>query len=105
MGAILQGAFPLGFALSSVTYSLLFDTIGWRGLLWIGILPVPILCAYIRYFVKEPEVWVENRKHQREQNKEVRAPFLNLFKRALLGNTLSSCWCTIPSRDRAAVPR
>jgi len=92
MGAILQGSWCFGFVLSSVAYSLLFDTIGWRGLLWIGILPAPILCAYIHYFVKEPEVWVENRKHQRRQNKEVRAPLLNLFKPALLGNTLTSCW-------------
>jgi len=92
MGAILQGSWCFGFVLSSVTYSLLFDTIGWRGLLWIGILPAPFLCAYIHYFVKEPEVWLQNRKHQREQNKEVRAPLLNLFKPALLGNTLTSCW-------------
>ena len=92
MGGVLQGSWPIGFVLSSITYWLLFDTIGWRGLLWIGILPAPLLCAYIHYFVKEPEVWIENRRHQREQNKEVRAPLLKLFKPALLGNTLSACW-------------
>ena len=26
-------------------------------------------CVYVRYFVKEPEVWVENRRQQREQDK------------------------------------
>jgi SHS family lactate transporter-like MFS transporter len=61
MGSALQGAFPLGFAIASAAYGLLFDLVGWRGLLWLGILPA-LLCVYIRYFVKEPEVWVENRK-------------------------------------------
>ena len=90
MGSILQGAFPLGFALASAAYWLFFDAIGWRGLLWLGILPA-ILCVFIRYFVKEPEVWVENRKRQREQNQEVRAPLLAIFKPALLVNTLTAC--------------
>ena len=39
MGSLLQGTWGLGFALSSVTYWLLFDSIGWRGLLWLGVLP------------------------------------------------------------------
>ena len=91
MGGILHGAFPLGFALASLAYWLLFDAIGWRGLLWVGILPA-ILCVYIRYFVKEPEVWVENRRRQREQKQEVRTPLLAIFRPPLLGNTLTACW-------------
>jgi MFS transporter, SHS family, lactate transporter len=91
MGGVLQGSWGLGFALSSTAYWLLFDSIGWRGLLWLGILPA-IVCVYIRYYVKEPEVWVENRKRQREQKQEVRAPLLAIFKPALLGNTLTACW-------------
>src|ERR1700751_4585607 len=35
MSGVLQGSWGLGFALSSATYWLLFDSIGWRGLLWI----------------------------------------------------------------------
>jgi SHS family lactate transporter-like MFS transporter len=91
MGGMLQGAFPIGFALASLAYWLLFDAIGWRGLLWLGILPA-LLCVYVRYFVKEPDVWVENRKKQRELAQEVRAPLLTLFKPALLANTLTACW-------------
>jgi MFS family permease len=87
MGSALQGAFPLGFALASLAYGLLFDAIGWRGLLWLGILRA-ILCVFIRYYVKEPAVWLENRKRQREQKQEVRAPLLVIFKPALLTNTL-----------------
>jgi SHS family lactate transporter-like MFS transporter len=91
IGSVLQGSFPLGFALASAAYWLLFDAIGWRGLLWLGILPA-ILCIYIRYFVKEPAVWVENRKQQREQKREIRAPLLTIFAPALLFNTLTACW-------------
>ena len=72
-GRVLQMSWNLGFALSSVAYWLLFDSIGWRGLLWLGILPA-LVCVYIRFFVKEPEVWVENRRRQKEQKQEVRAP-------------------------------
>ena len=91
MGGVLHGAFPLGFAIASAAYWLLFDAIGWRGLLWLGILPA-ILCVYIRNFVKEPEVWVENRKREREQNQQIRAPLLAIFKPPLLGDTLTGCW-------------
>jgi SHS family lactate transporter-like MFS transporter len=70
---------------------LLFDSIGWRGLLWLGILPA-IICVYIRYYVKEPKIWVENRKRQNEHKQEVRAPLPTIFKPALLINTLTACW-------------
>ena len=93
MGAVLQGAGPLGFALASLAYGLLFEAVGWRGLLWLGILPA-LLCLFIRYYVKEPDVWVENRKRQREQKQKVRAPLLVIFTPALLGNTLTACWWT-----------
>ena len=91
MGAVLQGSWGLGFALSSIAYWLLFDSIGWRGLLWLGLLPA-LACVYIRCYVKEPDVWVENRKQQREFGHEVRAPLLSIFKPALLKNTLTACW-------------
>jgi MFS transporter, SHS family, lactate transporter len=94
MGSVLQGSWGLGALLSSAVYALLYDSIGWRGLLWIGILPA-LLCVYVRYFVKEPPVSVENRKRQREGNREVRAPLASIFQRGLLFNTLTACgWMT-----------
>src|SRR5229473_3313838 len=60
-------------------------------MLWIGILPA-LAVVFVRYFVKEPAVWVENRRLQREQNRECRAPLLSIFKRELIGNTLTACW-------------
>src|SRR6516225_3433475 len=83
----------LGNRICALQYGVLvlYDEVGWRGLLWIGILPA-LLCVYIRYFVKEPPVSVENRKRQREGNREVRAPLTAIFRRGLLFNTLTACW-------------
>jgi len=90
MGALMQGSWGIGFLLSSALYGLFYNYIGWRGLLMIGIAPA-LLLIYIRMFVREPEVWVANRRQQREQNREVRAPLFAIFKPALLGNTLTTC--------------
>ncbi|HUN42679.1 MAG TPA: MFS transporter [Acetobacteraceae bacterium] len=91
MGSVLQGSWGLGALLSSAAYGLLYDSIGWRGLLLIGVLPA-LLIVYIRIYVKEPQVWVENRRKQRTENREFRAPLLSIFRRGLLANTLTACW-------------
>jgi MFS family permease len=56
MSGLLQGAWGLGFLLASLVYGILYTKIGWRGMLWVGIAPA-LLCVYIRFFVKESEVW------------------------------------------------
>ena len=91
MGSILQGSWGLGALLSSAAYALMFDSIGWRGLLLIGVLPA-LLIVYIRKYVKEPEVWLENRRKQKAQNRQFRTPLFSIFKRGVLGNTLTACW-------------
>ena len=88
----------IGFLLPSVVYGFLFTFMesfgkgyGWRGLLWIGVLPA-LTVVYVRYFVKEPPVWVENRRIQRAENREVRMPLFSIFKRGMIGNTALACW-------------
>jgi SHS family lactate transporter-like MFS transporter len=90
MSGVLQGSWGIGFLLSSAAYGLLFNAIGWRGLLWLGILPA-LVTLYIRKFVKEPEVWCENREKQRQQREEFKAPLLEIFRPRVLGNTLTAC--------------
>jgi MFS transporter, SHS family, lactate transporter len=90
MSGVLQGSWSIGFLLSSAAYGLLYDVIGWRGLLMLGILPA-LAVVWIRVYVKEPKVWAENRQLQREQKQEFRAPLLEIFRLRLLGNTLSAC--------------
>jgi SHS family lactate transporter-like MFS transporter len=91
MSGVLQGSWGLGFLLSSATYGLFYNYLGWRGMLWIGILPA-LAIVYVRFFVKEPAIWVENRRQQRLQRREVRTPLFSIFKRGLLANTLTACW-------------
>jgi len=90
MGGVLQGSWGLGFMLSSAIYGLFYSYIGWRGMLWIGVLPA-LSVLYVRKYVNEPPVWLENRRRQREEQREVRAPLLSIFKPRVLGNTLSAC--------------
>jgi MFS transporter, SHS family, lactate transporter len=59
--------------------------------LWVGVLPA-LAIVYIRFFVREPPVWVENRRQQRLQRREVRAPFFKIFQRGMIANTLNACW-------------
>jgi MFS transporter, SHS family, lactate transporter len=91
MSGILQASGNLGFLLSSIVYGLLFNWIGWRGMLWLGILPA-LSIIYIRYYVNEPPVWLENRRLQRATNREVRSPLLAIFRRGMIGNTMTACW-------------
>ncbi|HVC56411.1 MAG TPA: MFS transporter [Stellaceae bacterium] len=91
MGGVLQGSWGLGFLVSFAMYGLFFNSIGWRGLLWVGVVPA-LAVVYVRYFVKEPEVWVENRRLQRTEHREVKAPLLSIFKPGMILNTLNCCW-------------
>ncbi|MGH7031965.1 MAG: MFS transporter, partial [Stellaceae bacterium] len=91
MGSVLQASWGIGGLLSAAAYALLYNSIGWRGLLIIGILPA-LLLFYIFPFVKEPAIWLENRRIQRTQKREVRMPLFSIFKRRMLGNTLTACW-------------
>jgi SHS family lactate transporter-like MFS transporter len=91
MSGVLQGSWGLGFMLSALIYALFYDLIGWRGMLAIGVLPA-LAVVWVRKYVKEPEVWLENRKKQRESGKEVRLPLFVIFQRKFIWNTLTACW-------------
>src|ERR1700680_2883820 len=77
LGRVPERSWSIGFLLSSVIWGVFGDYIGWRGMLWIGVLPA-LSIVYIRYFVKEPPIWVENRRLQSTQQREVRAPLIKI---------------------------
>jgi SHS family lactate transporter-like MFS transporter len=91
MASVLQGSWALGYLVASLIYALAFDYIGWRGMLWIGVLPA-LAVVWIRAYVKEPKVWVENQRQQKEKKAEVRVPLAAVFKRGVVLNTISTCW-------------
>jgi len=91
MASVLQGSWALGYLFSALIYTLLFDSLGWRWMLWVGVLPA-LACVWIRIYVKEPEVWVENQRQQKEKSLQVKVPLLEIFKKGRIGNTLTACW-------------
>jgi MFS transporter, SHS family, lactate transporter len=91
MSGVLQGSWGLGALMSSLAYGLLYNWLGWRGLLMIGVLPA-LAIIYVRTYVREPEVWLENRRRQRAERREVKVPLISIFKPAILGNTATACW-------------
>ena len=77
-------------SLSSAAYGLLYEAIGWRGLLWLGVLPA-LVVLWVRNYVKEPEIWKQNREQQRQQKREVHPPLIEIFRWRVLPNTLTAC--------------
>jgi SHS family lactate transporter-like MFS transporter len=63
-GFIQQG-YAIGYLLAAVTYGLLFDRIGWRGMFMVGVLPA-LLVLYIRRNVEESPAWQEMRVKPRQ---------------------------------------
>jgi len=52
VSALLQSGYPSGYLLASVAFYLLFDSIGWRGMFFLGLAPA-LLVAVIRLHVEE----------------------------------------------------
>lgn len=57
VSGLLQSGYPTGYLLASIVFGLLFDTIGWRGMFFVGIAPA-LLVFYIRRSVPESPQWV-----------------------------------------------
>ena len=64
VSGVLQTGYPCGFLLASITYGLLFDHVGWRGMFAVGVLPA-LLVLYIRRNVAESPTWQRARTRPR----------------------------------------
>jgi MFS transporter, SHS family, lactate transporter len=56
VSGLLQSGYPSGYFVASLVYYLLFDTIGWRGMFMVGVIPA-LLVLYIRSHVPESPAW------------------------------------------------
>ena len=56
VSGILQEGYATGYLIAAIVYYTLFDTIGWRGMFAVGVLPA-LLVLYIRSSVKESPVF------------------------------------------------
>ncbi|HUO52101.1 MAG TPA: MFS transporter [Gemmatimonadaceae bacterium] len=61
---ILQQGYSFGYLAAAVVYGLLFDTIGWRGMFAVGVLPA-LLVLFIRRHVEESPAWQRARHRPR----------------------------------------
>jgi len=62
VSGILQEGYAVGYLIGAVVYWIAFDTIGWRGMFALGILPA-LLVLYIRRKVPESPTWQSSSKH------------------------------------------
>ncbi len=60
VSGLLQSGYPTGYFLASIVYGLLFQSIGWRGMFMIGVIPA-LLVLYIRRNVPESPAFERSR--------------------------------------------
>jgi MFS transporter, SHS family, lactate transporter len=81
ISGLLQEGYAVGGLIAALTYGLLFDHIGWRGLFMVGALPA-LLVVYIRAKVPESSVW-EKTRHAPPQERSMFAAMRGNWGRAL----------------------
>src|SRR5581483_10158532 len=62
LSGLLQEGYAAGYLLAAICYFFVFPRWGWRPLFFIGGLPA-LLAVYVRFRVKESEVWERTRHH------------------------------------------
>ena len=74
LSGFLQEGYAAGNVLAAVCYFCLFNRVGWRPLFFVGSLPALALVLFIRFRVKESEVWrrsVQAKLSWSEQRREI----------------------------------
>jgi putative sialic acid transporter len=90
---MMQSGYSMGFLLSSLVFQFVYPAVGagsdmgWRVMLWIGILPA-FLVFFIMRGVKESPVWLERQRHLQATNQKDSLSLPRLFRRDLIGTTL-----------------
>lgn len=60
ISGMVQSGYSFGYLLAAVAAKIVLPLWGWRAMFWAGGLPA-LLAFYIRFHVKEPEAWKQNR--------------------------------------------
>jgi putative sialic acid transporter len=90
---MMQSGYSMGFLLSSLVFQFVYPAVGagsdmgWRVMLWIGILPA-FLVFFIMRGVQESPVWLERQRHLQATNQKDSLSLPRLFRRDLIGTTL-----------------
>jgi MFS family permease len=82
-----QSGWAIGWGAAAVLYTLFFsvlpESLAWRALFWVGVLPA-LLIFYVRRHVQEPAVFDATRARKKEQG----GSFVEIFSPGLLHTTL-----------------
>ena len=91
---MMQSGYSMGFLLSSLVFQYIYPIVsssnpelGWRTMLWIGILPA-FLVLFIMKGVKESPVWLERQRHLRARQEKDALSLGRLFKSDLIWTTV-----------------
>jgi len=93
VSGMLQSGYSTGFMLSAFVYQFGYPLVnqradlGWRVMLWIGILPA-LLVVWIMASVKESPVWLERQRHLRDHQQRDALSLARLFRPDLLRVTV-----------------
>jgi SHS family lactate transporter-like MFS transporter len=89
---MMQSGYSMGFLLSSIVFQVAYplvnhSNIGWRVMLWMGVLPAVLVLFMIRG-VEESPVWLERQRHLKARNERDPNSLLRLFWRDVLPSTI-----------------
>src|SRR5437867_4876981 len=91
---MMQSGYSMGFLLSSLVFQYVYPLfsasnpeLGWRTMLWLGILPA-CLVLFIVKGVKESPVWLERQRHLRERQEKDALSLGRLFRSDLVWTTI-----------------
>ncbi len=90
---MMQSGYSLGFLLSALVFQFGYPLVshrpdlGWRAMLWIGVLPA-LIALFIMKNVQESPVWLERQRHLREHRQRDPISLGRLFSRPVILTTL-----------------
>ncbi|HEX3645847.1 MAG TPA: MFS transporter [Vicinamibacterales bacterium] len=90
---LMQSGYSMGFLLSSLVFEFVYPRLnhgtdlGWRWMMWIGILPA-FLVFFIMRGVKESPVWLYRQAHLKQHHQTDSLSLLRLFKPDLIWTTV-----------------
>ncbi len=90
VSGILQEGYPVGYFLAALA-NLLLPTIGWRGMLMLGVLPA-LLILFVRRHVKESPAWEAQRTEAGGRGPGLREALRGQWKRLVYVVVLMTCF-------------
>jgi SHS family lactate transporter-like MFS transporter len=89
---MMQSGYSMGFLLSSIVFQVAYPfvnrpNVGWRVMLWMGVLPSVVVLFMIRG-VEESPVWLERQRQLKSRNERDPNSLVRLFWRDVLPSTI-----------------